>query len=146
MEDKKAAPYGFVYVLGNYSMPGIFKIGATTRSPTQRCGELSAATSCPEEFVLLFYAEVERPFAVESEMHLEFSNFRISQNREFFRLAEDQLQDLESLVADYSLTFCHCEMRPYCYLVFSHKEKLIRHFVESGYADIFEETKYDGGI
>ena len=32
-----AAEYGFVYVLRNECMPGIYKIGLTSRAPSQRC-------------------------------------------------------------------------------------------------------------
>ena len=42
-----AAEYGFVYVLRNECMPGIYKIGMTARPPSQRRDELSAATSAP---------------------------------------------------------------------------------------------------
>lgn len=146
MEERENAKYGFVYVLGNYCMPGIYKIGATTRSPTQRCKELSSATSCPEDFSLLFYAEVERPFQIEGDLHQEFADCRISKAREFFRLSKEQLDDLELSVSDASLTFCLCEMHSFCHVMHPARDELIRNFIESGYADIQKKDRFEGGI
>ncbi|MDC0850100.1 GIY-YIG nuclease family protein [Pseudomonas aeruginosa] len=41
--------YGFVYVLTSPAMPGLYKVGATTRSPRQRAEELSRGTGVPHE-------------------------------------------------------------------------------------------------
>lgn len=76
---------GFVYLLANHCMPGIYKIGMTERSPTQRCNELSASTSVPDSFTILFYVEVDNPLIVERSIHQHFDNSRVSFNREFFR-------------------------------------------------------------
>lgn len=76
---------GFVYVLENYSMPGVLKIGMTMRSPSARAAELSGVTGVPEPFTLIYYAEVENPKAVEAMLHSLFSHQRVSENREFFK-------------------------------------------------------------
>lgn len=77
--------YGFVYVIGNPCTPGIYKIGMTTRSPSQRCKELSASTSAASSFVLLAYYEFEDVREIERRMHMLFDDERVSANREFFR-------------------------------------------------------------
>ena len=41
---------GWVYVLSNEFMPGIYKIGMTTTSPATRAKELSSATGVPAPF------------------------------------------------------------------------------------------------
>lgn len=41
---------GWVYVLSNPCMPGIYKIGMTTTSPEVRARELSSATGVPAPF------------------------------------------------------------------------------------------------
>ncbi len=76
--------YGFVYVLTSPAMPGLYKVGATTRSPRQRAEELSRGTGVPHEFEVAFYAEVQEPFLWERRVHALLSDKRISSSREFF--------------------------------------------------------------
>lgn len=76
---------GFVYVLLNASMPGIFKIGMTCRTPMQRCDELSRATAAAEPFELMMYLETETPTDLEKYMHQVFDSHRTNEKREFFR-------------------------------------------------------------
>jgi hypothetical protein len=76
--------FGFVYVLGNPSMPDIVKIGRTDRSPHQRAVELSAVTGVPKPFSVELYVEVENPMEVERLTHEHFALFRVSDKREFF--------------------------------------------------------------
>lgn len=78
--------YGFIYCIGNDYMPDIYKIGMTERSPMQRCRELSASTSAPWPFDILFYAEVEDPRVVEQQLHQIFADRRVSEGREFFKV------------------------------------------------------------
>lgn len=89
-----AAEYGFVYVLRNECMPGIYKIGMTTRPPSQRRDELSAATSAPMPFEIVCFGEVLDPAFVESLMHEAFAEYRVSGGREFFALPGDEMPRL----------------------------------------------------
>lgn len=88
--------YGFIYMLANPCMPGIYKIGKTDRSPLQRCLEISSATGCPREFEVLFYMEVENALMVERKTHQHFADCRINHAREFFKVCP-------ALVYDYLL-------------------------------------------
>lgn len=76
--------YGFVYILGNESMPDIFKIGCSERSPHARADELSKPTGVPTPFQVLCYIEVEDFQAVERNMHKWFDEYRVNPSREFF--------------------------------------------------------------
>lgn len=77
--------YGFVYVLGNASMPGIYKIGMTEKAPLERMEQLSMATACPTPFWLAMYVQVEDPRDSERQVHQELDHARVSRSREFFR-------------------------------------------------------------
>ncbi len=85
--------YGFIYCLGNQSMPGIFKIGMTERAPAQRCFELSSSTSAPSPFDILCFGQVEEPRAIEADIHQAFAGYRVNQSREFFNAAYADIRD-----------------------------------------------------
>ena len=76
--------YGFVYILANSCMPGIYKVGMTTRSPRARADEISSATGVPEAFDVLYYAEVQNPCMEEKRVHAELAQYRVNEGREFF--------------------------------------------------------------
>jgi hypothetical protein len=86
--------HGFVYVLGNESMPGIYKIGFTLKHPRERMAELSRATACPTPFDLLAFIGCEDPQKVEAEIHGALTRFRVNHAREFFRADPSWIQDL----------------------------------------------------
>ena len=77
---------GHLYVLANSAMPGLVKIGKTTRSPTERATELSGVTGLPTPFIVVYEQLFGDCSAAESFVHayLETKGFRISDNREFF--------------------------------------------------------------
>jgi hypothetical protein len=77
--------YGFVYVLRNQAMPGIYKVGMTEGSPTKRANDLSSSTSVPIAFEVVCYAEVSDCLAAERDVHATLDANRVSSNREFFR-------------------------------------------------------------
>lgn len=76
---------GFVYVLSNRSMPGMVKIGKTTRDPRTRAGELFAS-GVPTPFVI--EATIETPDISETELtvHRLLSANRVNKKREFFHV------------------------------------------------------------
>lgn len=123
--------YGFVYVLGNRAMPGIYKVGYTERSPSLRCEELSRSTSVPCDFSLICYAEYSSARDREQEIHRELTRFRVSSNREFFKC---DLFLITQLVVDHdlALSVCENEMAPFLY---ADSELYHEHMRESSEAD-----------
>ena len=79
---------GFVYVMINPSLEGMVKIGKTTRSPNDRVKELSSATGIPTPFILVFHKKFKDCHYTEKAIHqyLEKNGYRISDNREFFKM------------------------------------------------------------
>lgn len=82
---------GWVYVLSNEYMPGIYKVGMTTTSPETRAKELSAATGVPYPFKVEAAFHCDDPARSEREIHETFQDVRINDSREFFKF------DLETL-------------------------------------------------
>ncbi|MDQ2256451.1 GIY-YIG nuclease family protein [Enterobacter soli] len=94
---------GWVYVLSNPCMPGIYKIGMTTTSPEVRARELSSATGVPAPFNVeaAFYSH--SPIDSEKEVHEALSEWRVNESREFFQL------DLEEIIHACSCS-CECQV------------------------------------
>ena len=78
-----------VYILTNEAMPGIIKIGWTDKSVEERMKELDR-TATPLPFTCYYAKRVDEPKFVESRLHQAFDEFRIRDNREFFRMSPDQ--------------------------------------------------------
>ena len=78
-----------VYILTNEAMPGIIKIGWTDNDVEQRMKELDK-TGTPLPFTCFYAKRVDDPRFVESKLHEAFDEFRIRENREFFRMSADQ--------------------------------------------------------
>jgi tetratricopeptide (TPR) repeat protein len=78
---------GYVYVLVNSSMPGLLKVGKTTRTVAERCAELTSATGVPTPFVVAFEQHFEDCDTAEQAIHAELARkgLRQSGNREFFQ-------------------------------------------------------------
>jgi hypothetical protein len=79
---------GFVYILSNEAMPGIYKIGVTGRDELDnRINELYAGkTNIPLPFECVFACKVENYKDVEKIIHNAFMDTRINPNREFFTI------------------------------------------------------------
>jgi hypothetical protein len=78
---------GSVYVLSNASMPGLLKIGFTTREVEDRATEISSATGVPEPFFCEAHWLSSRPDVDERNIHNLFAKERRSDGREFFQLS-----------------------------------------------------------
>lgn len=90
--------YGFVYCIANKHMPGVYKVGKTSRSVLHRAAELSASTSAPSGFYPLFYFETGYMSQLEKDVHAALADCRVSANREFFECDPRHIKNaLESL-------------------------------------------------
>ena len=84
---------GFIYVLSNESMPGVYKIGMTRNDPEQRAKEISGSTGVPTPFSLVAAFHSTNPPRDEKIVHEAWSKNRVSPNREFFSFDLDELTD-----------------------------------------------------
>ena len=83
---------GLVYVLTNSAMPGLVKIGMTTRSNMDiRMKELYS-TGVPVPFECAYACEVKASDCakIEHALHTAFAPNRINANREFFSISPQQ--------------------------------------------------------
>jgi hypothetical protein len=101
--------YGFVYLLGNSSMPCCYKIGRTEFSPHRRASELSSGTAVPTPFQVLCYIEAEDAAMVEAGLHSFLADFRINTGREFFRFSPAHMPWVVGLLANHPLRVAYAE-------------------------------------
>jgi len=88
--------YGIVYLLTNDAMPGLVKIGMTTRKDLdQRLKELYT-TGVPVPFKCEYACKVpmSRTKELEEALHKAFEPNRINPNREFFKVSTQQILPL----------------------------------------------------
>ena len=97
---------GWVYLLTNESMPGIVKIGMTTRCVDQRAKELSASTSAPTPFKVAHRWPVHDPMAVEAVVHRKLRSRRVNQRREFFRVDSAHVVQMMTQIIDENGGLC----------------------------------------
>lgn len=106
---------GYVYILTNESMPGLVKIGKTTRDVAQRASELNH-TGVPFPFDVYAFEFSPDCNELERMMHERFADCRVNPAREFFLCCPDKAQgalhkhnleqvreDLHSHLPDYTL-------------------------------------------
>lgn len=90
---------GYVYILTNVSLPGMIKVGRTLRDSRSRARELFT-TGLPTPFQVAFEIFSDEHEKLEADFHQEIHDFRISNNREFFKYPLDKaitlLQKLNS--------------------------------------------------
>lgn len=97
VEDMKA-PYeffieGWVYVLSNECMPGIYKVGMTTSDPEMRAKEVSQGTGVPMPYVVEKAYFSTNPREDEKNIHEELAEFRFNPSREFFRCSLEIIEE-----------------------------------------------------
>ncbi len=85
-----------VYVLTNEAMEGLVKIGRTSISVEERIKTLDH-TCLPLPFQCYYAAEVANAALVESKLHKIFADKRVRNNREFFRVAANQVREAVQL-------------------------------------------------
>ena len=79
---------GYVYVMSNPSMPGLLKIGFSSKDPKERAAELSKDTGVPKPFVVEYEAHVENPKGYEQSVHKRLQQKRYG--KEFFECSVEE--------------------------------------------------------
>jgi hypothetical protein len=93
----------YLYVFSNPSMPGLLKIGCTKRHPLQRALELYS-TGVPTPFELEFSCIVPNCSVSERQAHRALARYRITQQREFFRVSlKTALKEIIAVVGSASM-------------------------------------------
>lgn len=83
---------GIVYVLSNSAMPGLVKIGMTTRESIDTRMKELYSTGVPVPFDCEYACEVKASDCakIEKALHTAFKPNRINDNREFFQIKPEQ--------------------------------------------------------
>lgn len=89
---------GWVYIISNPSMPGLIKVGHSTKDPELRAQELNH-TGAPHPYVVEYEMLIEDPFRVERQAHKALQDFR--ERKEWFRCSCE-----EAIVAIQSVAGC----------------------------------------
>lgn len=90
---------GIIYVLTNPAMPGLVKIGKTTReSVYARLTELYS-TGVPVPFECAFAGRIADEARVEKAFHLAFGPYRVNPRREFFTIEPESRESSRKLKA-----------------------------------------------
>ena len=96
VEDK----YGIVYLLTNPCMPGLVKIGQTSKKElNDRMKELYK-TGVPMPFECQYACRANDFVKIEKALHKAFEPQRINPNREFFRIEVEQAKVILELLND----------------------------------------------
>ena len=91
--------YGIVYLLTNPVMPGLVKIGMTTREDMDARMKELYSTGVPVPFECQFACKVKKTDCakIEKALHTAFNPQRINANREFFRIQVEQAKAILEL-------------------------------------------------
>src|SRR5579859_6306141 len=88
---------GWVYVISNQSMPGLLKIGFSSKDPHDRARELDN-TGCPQPYVVEYDVLVSAPREVEQRIHTRLSDKR--DGKEWFRCSlKEAISAVEAIAA-----------------------------------------------
>ena len=85
---------GIVYVLSNPAMPGLVKIGFTEQDGYDERVMNLYTTGVPLPFVCELAWRVANPRQCESMLHNEFSEYRVNNDREFFRVSPQEVRSV----------------------------------------------------
>ncbi|MBR4785247.1 MAG: GIY-YIG nuclease family protein [Fibrobacter sp.] len=86
---KNKVSKGMVYILTNDYIPGVIKIGYTTQPIENRLKELDK-TGVPWPYKCYFAIKTNRYKEIEQYAHNTFADYRIRDNREFFKVSPEK--------------------------------------------------------
>ncbi|PUE11329.1 hypothetical protein B9Z51_03205 [Limnohabitans sp. T6-5] len=91
-----------VYIFSNPTIPGLLKIGYTSRSAGDRCRELSAQTGVASPYSVVWFIEtttIESAQDLELRVHSSLNQHRYNRAREFFDCSEAIAKDTVERIA-----------------------------------------------
>jgi hypothetical protein len=99
---------GWVYIFSNKAMPGLVKIGYSTKDPLIRAEELQG-NGLPYPYFVDYDMLVEGPREVEQQVHAELVEYHESKG--FFRIATNTAKDvMRNIVASQGkIVLCESE-------------------------------------
>lgn len=83
---------GYVYILTNEAMPGLVKIGRTSRDVDIRASELWQ-TGVPQEFEVFCSFKTPDCVQLEASVHAALREYRVSRSREFFSVSAERAEE-----------------------------------------------------
>ena len=90
---------GHLYCFSNKSMPGIFKVGMTERTPEERLKEANKPdTWKANPFEIEYAKKVFNPKQKETTLHILLSQYRINPKREFFKISSEKIKNYFDLM------------------------------------------------
>jgi len=78
---------GWVYVITNKAMPGLVKVGFSTKDPELRAGELNH-TGSPHPYLVEYDLLIDEPYQIEQKTHRLLSSKR--EAKEWFRCTPEE--------------------------------------------------------
>jgi hypothetical protein len=87
---QRGPEWGFVYILKNPAMPGLYKVGFTTDHPKTRARALHT-TGVAASFQVVWFLHCDHARRVEQQAHRLLQRYRVAKGREFFRAEPAQL-------------------------------------------------------
>ena len=93
---------GIIYILSNPAMPGLVKLGKTTNLPARLKSLYSTGVTVP--FHCVFAKKVDNYHQVEQKLHAGLRSHRENENREFFRISEEEVINFLELIPGEEVT------------------------------------------
>ncbi len=84
---------GYIYILKNYYIPNVYKIGYTKRDTVERAKEISRDTGVPGDWEVAREWPVINAYETEQYIFLEFEEYRI-QKKEMFNFIGTSLEEV----------------------------------------------------
>lgn len=98
---------GYVYVMSNKAMPGLYKIGCTARHPSERASDLYT-TGVPSPFIVEYCILIDNYSNIEKIVHNTLSSYNF--NKEFFKCDLSKciltIKQVASRYSKYSEEYC----------------------------------------
>lgn len=126
---------GYVYVLSNPSMPGVFKIGRSVNGGLARAAAIYT-TGVPEPFHIEFEIIVDEPARIESAVHEQLIRYRVSHQREFFKCEINEIVAtiISEVIGEFEMSVCSGDERHIIDCVLMEASKTSHHFMDVLYA------------